>query len=189
MNRRAMLRATGAALGGAGATAAVVAGTSESAGAQTALTLDVAGDSATVGVAEAVTALRLACDVEWAVALPDGVSPETTIVELAAGVDETQVVASSESAQLFAEADGSESFDVDLIESGAVSADAITPSGGTRETTIDVEARLFVEASDGTVLAREVASDQATVTIDAESVNADEYGSVGGSGGLTIETE
>ena len=147
-----------------------------------------AGDSATLGAEESVTALQLAVDVEWAYDLPDTASPATVIVELAAGVDDTSVVASAESAQLFTSADGSESFDVDLVSEGAVEASALAPESGERETTVTVEARLRVESSDGSVLANETASDTAPVTVERDALDASAYGRVGGDGGLTIET-
>jgi hypothetical protein len=53
---------------------------------------------------------------------------------------------------------------------------------------VTVEARLRVESDGGDVLARATASDTAPVTIERDSVDASEYGSVGGSGSLTIET-
>jgi len=67
-------------------------------------------------------------------------------------------------------------------------ASALAPSSGSRETTVTVEARLRVESDGGDVLARATASDTAPVTIERDSVDASEYGSVGGSGSLTIET-
>jgi len=75
MNRRTLLRASALAVGGGGAGAAVVAAGSDDATGQTALALDVAGDSATLGADESVTALTLAVDVEWAYDLPDTESP------------------------------------------------------------------------------------------------------------------
>ena len=189
MNRRTVLRASAAALGGSAATAAVVAAGSDDATGQTALVLDVAGDSATLGAEESVTALRLAVDLEWAYDLPETASPATVIVDLAAGVDDTSVVASAESAQLFTSAEGSESFDVDLLDAGALEASALAPEADTRETEVTVEARLRVEASDGSVLAKETASDTATVAVERDGLTASAYGRVGGDGGLTIETE
>jgi len=189
MNRRTLLRASALAVGGGGAGAAVVAAGSDDAGAQTALALDVAGDSATLGADESVTAVRLSVDVEWAYDLPDAASPETAIVEIAAGTDSVTVVDSAESAQLFTEADGSESFDVGLLDAGAVEASALAPESGSRETEVTVEARLRVESSDGSALAKETASDTAPVTVEVDGLDASAYGSIGGSGRLTIETE
>jgi len=190
MNRRSLLRGVAAAGTGGAATLAGVAVASDDAGAQTALTLDVGGDAATLGADESVTALRLAVDVDWAYDLPDAASPETVVVELAAatGNSEPSVVASAESAQLFTASDGTESFDVDLISEGVVDAVALAPDSGSRETTVTVDARLRVEAADGSVLARATATDSAPVTVERDSVDAGEYGSVGGSGSLTIET-
>ena len=65
---------------------------------------------------------------------------------------------------------------------------ALAPESGTRDTTITVEASLVVKNSDGEVLARAASSDTAPVTVERERAPASEYGSVGGSGSLTIET-
>jgi hypothetical protein len=101
-----------------------------------------------------------------------------------------KVVGSAESAQLFTEADGSESFDVGLIAEGAIAASAVEPDGtGERKTEVVVEARLRVENSAGDVLARETASDTATLTVTRDGVTASEYGQVGGDGSLSIATE
>ncbi|UXF50935.1 MAG: hypothetical protein HQRvContig03_14 [Haloquadratum phage sp.] len=156
--------------------------------AQAALTLDVTGDSATLGADESVTALTLSVDIEWAYDLPDSASPSTVVVELAAATDgETPtVVASAESAELFTEAEGTESLEAGLLGE-VVDADALAPGSGERETTIDVEARLRVENSGGDVLAEATATDTAPVTVE-RTAEASEYGSVGGSGAVTIET-
>ena len=189
MNRRTLLRGVAVGVGGAGAGAGLVAAASDDAGAQTALALDIAGDSATLGAEESVTALTLNADIEWAYNLPDTASPATVVVELAAGTDGLTVVDSAESAQLFTESDGTESFEVDLLDTGALAATALTPESGSRETEVTIEARLRVERSDGDVLARETVSDTAPLTVERDSVDASAYGEVGGDGGLTIETE
>ena len=73
--------------------------------------------------------------------------------------------------------------ETDFIDAGALSTSAI--EGG--EVEVTVEARLRVENGDGEALARETASDSATVSVESGSVDPDEYGSVGGSGELRIE--
>ena len=78
---------------------------------------------------------------------------------------------------------------MDLLSEGAVDAAALAPESGERETTVTVEARLRVESSDGSVLARETASDTAPVTVERDGLDASAYGSIGGDGGLTIEAE
>ena len=75
-----------------------------------------------------------------------------------------------------------------LIDAGAVDAAALAPESGERETTVTVEARLRVEDAAGEVLARESASDTAPLTVEVDGLEASAYGSVGGSGELTIET-
>ena len=187
MRRRDFARYVAVGVGGAGATLAGLQAAGD-ADAQAALTLDVAGDSATLGADESVTALSLAVDVEWAYDLPDSAAPSTAVVELAAATGgEPEVVASAESAQLFVEAEGSESFDVGLLGE-VVDASELAPESGSREPPVTVEARLRVESDDGEVLARASARDTAPVTVERDAVNASEHGAVGGSGSLTIET-
>lgn len=191
MNRRAVLRVAAGVLGGGAATAAGLSVATESA-AQTGLTLDVDGDSAEIGTDGSVSAVRLDLDVEWAYDLPDETAPSTVLVEAAAGPADgsVTVVGSAESAQLFVEADGSEAFDVGLIEQSALSSSDVEPDGtGERETDVVVEARLRVENADGTVLARETTSDTATLTVTRDGVDASAFGEVGGGGSLTISTE
>jgi hypothetical protein len=189
MQRRTLLRVAAGAIGGGAATAAGLSVATGGA-AQTGLTLDVAGDSAQIGTDGSVSAVTLDLEVNWQYDLPDETAPATVIVEVAAGTDgELTVVGSAESSQLFVEADGSESFDVGLISEGAIAASDVEPDGtGTAETDVTVEARLRVENAGGDVLARETTSDTATLTVTRDGVEASEYGEVGGSGSLTIET-
>ena len=185
MRRRDLLRASAAAVGGAGATAGAVALASDDASAQTALTLSIDGDEATLGPEQGLASVALAVDVEWAYELPDSARPSTVVVELAAGTDSVAVVDTAESAELFTDAEGSESFDVDLL-GDVLTASAVAPDSGTRETDVTVEARLRVESSSGEVLARDSASDTATLSVTREQGSSAD---VGGSGSLTIETE
>jgi len=191
MNRRTLLRVAAGAVGGGAATAAGLSVATGGA-AETALSLAVDGDSATLATDGSVSAVTLDLDVEWQYELPAETSPSTVLVEVAAGPADgsVTVVASAESAQLFVEADGTEAFDVGLISEGALAASDVEPDGtGERETDVVVEARLRVENSGGTVLARESTSDTATLTVTRDGVEASEYGQVGGSGSLTISTE
>lgn len=190
MNRRTVLRSGAVATAGGLATLAGLRFSSEEASAAS-TALDVAGDQALVDSDGDLAAVWLDCDVEWAYELPDGVQPSTVIVELAAAEagESLTVVDSADSAEMFLQADGEESFSVDLLAEGVLSADAITPDSGERSTDVEVESRLFVENADGTVLAEADASDTATLSIErAIELDPSEYGSVGGSGGLTIET-
>jgi len=192
MRRRTVLRGLAAAAGGGVATAAGLQVAADSAEGQTGLTLDVAGDSATIATDGSVTAVTLTLDVEWGYELPEETAPETVVVEVVAGPSDGDltVVGSAESAQLFAEADGSESFDVGLLAQDALDASDLEPDGaGTRDTEVVVEARLRVESSNDSVLATETATETAVLTVTREGVEASEYGSVGGSGSLTISTE
>jgi len=190
MHRRTLLRVAAAAVGGGAATAAGLSVATGGA-AETALSLAVDGDSATLATDGSVSAVTLDLDVEWQYDLPAETSPSTVIVEVAAGTDgDLSVVGSAESAQLFTEADGSESFDVGLLEEGALSASDVEPDGtGERETDVVVEARLRVATSGGDVLARETTSDTAVLTVSRDGVEASQYGEVGGDGSLSIITE
>ena len=78
-----------------------------------------------------------------------------------------------------------ESFSVDLVGSGVV--EDVAPDDGTRDTDVTIEARLRVLGGDE-VLARDSVSDTATVSVEPELGDAEEYADVGGSGTLTIET-
>jgi len=150
------------------------------------------GDSAEIGTDGSVSAVTMDLTVEWAYDLPDETAPSTVVIEVAAGPADgsVTVVGSAESAQLFVEADGSESFDVGLIEQGALAPSDVEPDGtGERETTVTVEARLRVENADGTVLARETTSDTATLAVTRDGVDASAFGAVGGDGSLSISTE
>jgi len=62
----------------------------------------------------------------------------------------------------------------------------LAPDSGTRDTDVTVEARFHVESASGAVLARDSASDTATLSVTRE-VSPD--AEVGGDGSLTIETE
>ena len=186
MRRRDLLRTSAAAVGG-GAAGLALTQLAGDARAETALTLDVIGDSATLDADESVTAVWLDLTADWAYDLPDSATPDTVVVEIAAaeGDAEPEVVADAESAQLFSDADGSESFSVDLVASDVLT--DVTPDDGTRDTAVTIEARLRVLGG-GDVLARDTVSDTATVSVERDTADASEYGDVGGSGTLTIET-
>jgi len=190
MNRRTLLRAGAAATAGGLATAAGLAVGSEPADAQASMTLDVAGDSVVLD-GSSIAAVRLTLDVDWSYDLPADRQPESVSVEIAAGPSDGQLtpVADAESAQLFVEASGSESFDVDLLSEGALDAATLTPDSGSRATDVTVEATFTVENGSGTVLARDSATDTASLSVEKDAIDAAEFGTVEGSGGLAIELE
>ena len=181
MNRRQFLGSVGAA---GGASLAALAVVPDDAAAQTDLELEIADDHAQLDVGDAIAAVWLDLSVEWAYELPNGSSPETVVVEIAAGVDEPELVEFAEQPTLFNESDGSESFEVDLLGAGVIDGDQLLDEG---EQTVEIEARLFVEAGDA-LLAREVVSDEATVSVDVDELDVDEFGELSGSGSLEIET-
>ena len=94
------------------------------------------------------------------------------------------MVAYSDEPTLFNSADGSESFEVDLLDAGVVDGEQLLDDG---EQTVEIEARLFVEA-DGGLLAREIVADEAAVSVDVDELDVDEFGELSGSGSLNIET-
>ena len=181
MNRRQFLASSAAA---GAATLGALAVVPDDAAAETDLELNIADDHAQLDVGDAITAVWLDLSVEWAYELPNGSSPDTVIVEIAAGVDEPELVAYNDEPTLFNEADGSESFEVDLLGAGVVDGEQLLDDG---EQTVAIEARLFVE-SDGGLLAREIVSDEATVSVDVDELDVDEFGELSGSGSLNIET-
>jgi len=112
---------------------------------------------------------------------------------LLAGTDAEEMteVASTESKQLFLEASEDESFAVDLLDEGVLGEDAIVPAegGATAETTVHlaVEMRLYDDAD--LVLAADSQATTATLAITKSDYNPQEYGSISGSGELTVELE
>ena len=80
--------------------------------------------------------------------------------------------------------DGSESFEVDLLAAGVIDGEQLLDDG---EQSVEIEARLFVEGGDG-LLGREIVSDEATVSVDVDELDVDEFGELSGSGALNIET-
>jgi len=192
MRRRDVVR--GALAVGAGGTLTVAGlhAATDAADAQASAALNVADDRVLLAEGGAIAAVWLDLSVEWAFVLPQGVQPATVTVSVAAGLDgddSIPTVASSESAELFLEADGSEDFEVDLLAEEALSADALAPEAGARETDVRVVASLVVANADGGVLAEDQTESVSTLTVEREGFDATEYGSVSGSGELRIETE
>jgi hypothetical protein len=111
-DRRTVITTTAAGL--TGGLLATLAG-SDSAAAQTELSLSIDGDETELDSGESISGVVLECDVQWAYDLPSEASPELVVVELAAGTDSVSVVASAETPQLFGEASGSEPFEADLL--------------------------------------------------------------------------
>jgi len=181
MNRRQFLASSAAA---GGATLGALAVVPDRSAAETDLELNIADDHAQLDVGDAITAVWLDLSVEWAYELPNGSSPETVAVEIAAGVDDPELVEFAEEPTLFNSADGSESFEVDLLAAGVIDGEQLLDDG---EQTVEIKARLFVEG-DGGLLAREVVSDSATVSVDVDELDVDEFGELSGSGSLRIET-
>jgi len=181
MNRRQFLTSVGAA---GGATLGALAVVPDRSAAETDLELNIADDHAQLDVGDCDYGVWLDLSVEWAYELPNGSSPETVVVEIAAGVDDPELVEVSEEPTLFNSADGSESFEVDLLGAGVIDGEQLLDDG---EQTVEIEARLFVEGGDG-LLAREIVSDDATVSVDVDELDVDEFGELSGSGSLRIET-
>jgi len=186
MNRRAVLRAAGVA--GAGGLATWAGLRAGSAPSRAAASLQITGDETTLGPAGNVTAVRLACEIEWSHDLPEGSAPERVVVTVSAGRadDEVSDVASVEASSLFPESEGTESVDVDLLNAGALEPAVVAPESGA-ETTVPVRvvAAVRVAAGDGATLAEAETSETADVVVTRERGGE---ASVGGSGALTVET-
>jgi hypothetical protein len=186
MRRRRLLRAAGVA--GAGSLATLAGLRAGSAPSRAAADLAITGDEAELGPDGDVTAVRLACDVEWSHDLPEGSAPERVAVTVSAGrVDAgLTAVAEREASSLFPESEGTESVDVDLLDAGALEPAALAPEAGA-ETTVPVRvvAAVVVKDSDGETLAEAEATETADVVVSRERGGE---ASVGGSGALTIET-
>jgi hypothetical protein len=191
MNRRTLLRAGAAATAGGLATAAGLAVGSEPADAQASAGLDVGDESASVGPDGSVTAVTLDLTVDWSFDLPSGVQPAETIVTVSAGQRDGELteLVSETGTTLFREDSGSTDASADLLAEGVVTPSELAPGAGTRETDVVIEAQFEVVNDAGTALASATASDTPTLTVERTGFEASEYGSVGGSGSLTIETE
>lgn len=190
MNRRALLR--GAATAGAGGVLAL-AGLrvgSEPADAQASAGLAVGDESATVGPDGSVTAVQLDLTVDWSFDLPSGVQPAETVVSVSAGQPDGELteLASKTGTTLFREDSGSTEVSADLLAEGVLSASELAPGAGSRATDVAIEAEFEVLNEQGTALASASASDTPTLTVERSGYDAAEYGNVGGSGSLTIET-
>jgi len=102
-------------------------------------------------------------------------------VTLAAGVDEPVQVASDEAPLIMREASGTVTLTRDLLAADAVT--AVTVRDGA---TLQVRAGLRVRDGDG-VVARASATDTAPLVV-TQQVDAAAHGTVGGTGGVRIET-
>src|SRR6056297_3517784 len=153
MRRRALLRSAGVALGG-GVTTLAGLTLAESAGAQATLSLTATGDTIDLAADESLTGATLTADIEWTYDVPETAAVSESVVQLAAGVDDVVQVAEAVTPQLLAEASGTDSFDVSLFETAAVTADG---------TPLTVRATLLVRGADG-VLVETHATDTATLT-------------------------
>lgn len=141
---------------------------------------------------EALAALWLTIDAEWSYAVPSGEHPETVVVDVLAGdsTDTMDTVASAESSEVFLEASGAETIEADLLDANVVDAKTLVPAEGEiEETTIYVGTEMRVYDENGLVIAADSQTDTATVTIERDEYNPDEYGTVGGAGELTVEVE
>jgi len=158
MRRRALLRSAGVALGG-GVTTLAGLTLAESAGAQASLSLTATGDEIELGADESLTGATLTADIEWTYDVPETASVTESVVQLAAGVDDVVQVAEAATPQLLAEASGTDSFEVDLFNTDALTPAAVTADG----TPLTVRATLRVRGADGIVVETR-ATDTATLT-------------------------
>jgi len=91
----------------------------------------------------------------------------------------------------FLEESGSETFEVDLLEAGALDAAALVPdaAGDSVTTEVVVGAELRVVDTAEMVIAAASKTDTATVTVGKSDYNPDEYGDLAGVGNVTVQTE
>lgn len=185
-SRRRILSASAAAIGGGFVTAVTISSTAQQASAATA-DLDIGGDEVTVRNEE-IEAVRLEATVAWSYAVDSAESPETVEVELLAG-DELAVVASASGEEVFLEADGEESFNVDLLSERVVSAEELRPDSGgeTVETTVPVGVEFRLLDESGAPIATDSDETEATIAVTQDDYDPSEYGDVSGSGELTVE--
>ena len=178
MRRRALLRSAGVALGG-GVTTLAGLTLAESAGAQATLSLTATGDTIELGADESLTGATLTADIEWTYDVPETAAVSESVVQLAAGVDDVVQVAEAATPQLLAEASGTDSFEVDLFNTDALTPAAVTADG----TPLTVRATLLVRGADGIVVETR-ATDTATLT--ATRAAAATAG-VGGTAGVQLD--
>jgi hypothetical protein len=153
--------------------------------------LDVAGDRVLLDEDGSIAAVTLNLTAEWSYDLPEGVQPAEVVTEIAAGRadGELSVVASDTAPELFLESSGETTFDVDLLAEGVLSADSLAFEAGEQATDVLVEERFEVLNASGEPLATDSAEATATLAVERDGYTASEYGSVGGSGSLTIQVE
>jgi len=189
--RRRMIRGAGVLLTGSALGIAASGGIADTPTAADA-SLTGAGDEATVRNGS-LAAVRLALTGNWKLAVPRGERPKTVVVDVLAGTDAESMtnVASAESEEVFLEANGTESFSVDLLEAGVVSGDDLVPAegGATVETKVHVGAEMRLEDEAGLTIAADSQSDTATVAIEKSAYDPDEHGSLAGTGELVVELE
>jgi hypothetical protein len=190
MRRRDLLRGTATA--GAGGVLALVGlrVATEPADAQASAGLDVGDESATVGPDGSVTAVTRELTVEWSFDLPSGVPPPETVTTVRAGQPDGELteLARETGTTLFREDSGTTDVSADLLAEGVLTASELAPGAGTRETDVVIEATFEVLNDEGTALASASASDTPTLTVERTGYEAEDYGSVGGSGSLTVKT-
>jgi len=184
-----MLRASAVLLtGGAAGALTTHSLTTEAAAADAGLT--VTGDEATIRGGE-LAAVWLSATVEWSYDVPSGEQPDTVVVQLLAGTDtdDLTVLDTVERSEVFLEASGTETFDVDLVEAGVLAPDAIVPAsdGETLTTEVVVGAEMRLRDESDLVIAADGQTDTATITIETSSYDPDEHGTVGGTGNVTVE--
>jgi hypothetical protein len=187
-----MLRSSAVLLGGGAVGALAQRTVVSNAAAQADTALSVSGDEVTIRNGS-LAAVNLSLTVAWEYAVPSGERPDTVEIDVRAGqsADALQAVASGQSSEAFLESSGEQSFEVDLLAEGVLSADALVPSeGGTTaetEAVIGAEMRLLDES--GLAIATDSQTATSTLSVTKSDYDPSEYGTVSGSGELTIELE
>jgi hypothetical protein len=187
-----MLRGAGVALAGGATTALVMDRATDSAAAQSDAELVVSGDDVVIrdGTIQSVS---LDMTVQWSYAVPSGKQPAEVGLSVLAGqqADGLQQLESATTEEVFLEASGSQTFAVDLLDEGVVSADDLLPAtaGETAETTVHVGAEMELQNGSGVLLAADSQTDTATLAVEKSDYDPSEFGTVSGSGNVTIRVE
>lgn len=191
-SRRRVLSAPAVLLSGGVAGALLASSTDTATAAAADASLSVTGDEIEVRE-NRIAAVWLTVDVDWSYEIPSEESPSYLELTLLAGSgpDDMTTVATDESEQYFLEMSDSESFEVDLLEADVLESDDLVPGEGGEIT--DTEVHLGVEMrlydKNDLVIAADSQTDTATIAVTKSAYNPDEYGSVSGSGELTVELE
>lgn len=192
MERRELLRASGAALAGTAVGATVLAQTPDRTAAATVapkgLTIDGAEQTSPNGRVRNVTATT---DAQWSYDLPGKKNPETWRLALVATDGESQTTIDETSgAAKYLTFSGDATLSGSVLDADGYSAEMFAAPEAETVTTVTVGLGLTFDVTnpDGDELARATTATTAEVKITNEGWQATEYGSVSGDGSVSVET-